>query len=90
MTVVDTSLMAWMHKDFMGKNIGRQSNLNTIKNLFLVTPHTLYDQQIMKKTCLPINIVTARRNDLVKLGFINHKGYCQNAQGRKVRTWGIV
>jgi len=48
------------------------------------------DAEIEQRTGLPPNIVTARRNDLVKLGLVESKAYTVSPKsGLNVLAWGI-
>ena len=63
----------------------RQKVYNHIKHAGIVT-----DSQISTGTMLPINCVTPRRGELVRLGLIKNVGITHSVSGRPTIQWSVV
>ena len=63
---------------------------NQIKILWYIVSHPDFtDLEISNETNIPINCVTGRRNELLKLNFIECSGEKQNTTGHIGKTWRI-
>jgi len=88
MVVAQTSLLAFQQL-LVDEVIGKQAFLifKTLKN----SPFALNDKMISYNSRLPINVVTARRNELELRGLINCVGVndCPYS-GRKTKFYEVV
>jgi hypothetical protein len=81
MTVRETSLLAFMTRDI---DITQENQIKIIRAL--KTANNLTDREIQQLTGLKINIVTARRNDLIKFKPNGTDSYIVEDERRKCRV----
>jgi len=84
--VAQTSLMSYMQlKDEAVLGVRQRAVF-----LFISCHPNCSDREVSKGTSLPINCTTARRNELVKMGFVKQDGVKYDVEtNRYVSSWKI-